>query len=70
MKLEILADQLVQSIKKMVYSKTSTQEEMFREKIFYRKCFCRVIRRGDENSSKHDENSSKHLNNFNKVAGI
>ena len=32
---------------------------MFGEKLFYRKCFCRVIRRNDENSLKHVNNLTK-----------
>ena len=34
---------------KVVNSKTSIRKELFGEKMFFKKCSCRVIRKGDEN---------------------
>ena len=52
MKLEILGNLLIQFIKKLVYRKTSIQQNMIGEKMFCGKCFRRVIRTSDENSWK------------------
>ena len=49
--------------KKLVYSKTSIQQEMFGEKMFCGKCSCRVI-------EQVIKILGKHLINFNKIAGI
>ena len=43
MKLEIL-----KRLTDLAHQKNSFEKEMFREKIFWEKCPCRIIRTGDE----------------------
>ena len=51
-KLGILKYQLIQFINKVISGKTSIQKEIFREKMFCRKCSFKVIRASHENSWK------------------